>query len=534
MAGTTADAGREREHAEDAAGPIFPRGVFADEAIESRDGALELGRIGRAAWELRIALLVALAAGLGAMLAATYAAFEELGSLPVAVGGSLALLGLAIGLLHIRSITRERRHHALLEALVVTFASPRDIEGTASAAARLLVEGGVADACLIAVFQDGEEGEAGLAPLAAAGYPPLWLEGARSRLPAVPSAPVPATREDTALAGPWVSPLEPELGGAPWVARVPIARGEAALGLGLLLSRRRGMLGDAELLATIGTQLAAALDRASLYEAAYERAASLEEQDARRREFLYAIAHELRSPLTSIQTFAELLAREQGTFDGSSQLLLSSLTRGVDRLGELVEDLLELGRVEETEVRLELRTIDAAATLRASEEMLRPPFMEREQRLTLDLPEEPLEVHADRRALEQVLLNVLSNANRFTPTAGAVAVSARREGARVRIDIEDSGPGITPEDRAEIFLPFFRVQRDGAAQVPGSGLGLAVAKRLIELQGGTIWVEAGTGEGSATGSRFCVELGCPEPQSVADGPAPLASGQSGQPAQSGR
>ena len=100
-----------------------------------------LGASGRAAWELRIALLVALAAGLGAMLAATYAAFEELGSLPVAVGGSLALLGLAIGLLHIRSITRERRHHALLEALVVTFASPRDIEGTASAAARLLVEG---------------------------------------------------------------------------------------------------------------------------------------------------------------------------------------------------------------------------------------------------------------------------------------------------------------------------------------------------------------------------------------------------------
>ena len=530
MAGTTADAGREREHAEDTPGPIFPEGVFSDGEIEPRDGALELGRIGRAAWELRIALLAAIAAGLGAMLAATYAAFEELGPLPVAVGGSLALLGLAVGLLHIRSITRERRHHALLEALVATFASPRDIVGTARAAATLLVEGGVADACLIAVCQDGDAGEAGLAPLAAAGYPPGWLEGAGSRLPAVPSAAVPATREDAALAGPWIAPLEPALGGAPWVARVPIARGDAALGLGLLLSRRRGVLGDAELLAAIGTQLAGALDLASLYEAAYERAASLEQQDARRREFLYAIAHELRSPLTSIQTFAELLAREQRTFDGSSQLLLSALTRGVDRLGEFVEDLLELGRVEETEVRLEVRAIDAAATLRASEEMLRPAFMEREQRLTLDLPEEPLEVHADRRALEQVLLNVLSNANRFTPAAaaGAVAVSARREGARVRIVVEDSGLGIAPEDRAEIFLPFFRVQRDGAAQVPGSGLGLAVAKRLIELQGGTIWVEAGTGQGNATGSRFCVELGGPEPQSVGDEAAPLASAQSAQ------
>ena len=546
MASTTADEGRER--AGDAAGPTFSQGVLsaadgafaagdgviAETALDPGDGIPALARVRRAAWQLRIALLVAIAAGLGAVLAATYTAFEELHPLPLAVGASLALLGLAIGLLHIRDITRERRHHALLEALVTTFASPRDIAGTARAAAALLVGGGVADACLVTVSQDGDDGEAALAPLAAVGYPPSWLEGAASRLPAVPAAPLPATREEAALSGPWVAPLEPTLGSAPWVARVPIARGDAVLGLGLLLSRRRGMLGDAQLLATIGTQLAAALDLASLYEAAYERATALEEQDARRREFLYAIAHELRSPLTSIQTFAELLAREQQTFDGSSELLLSSLTRGVDRLGEFVEDLLALGRVEETEVRLELRQLDAAATLRAAEEMLRPAFMEREQRLTLDLPEAPLEVHADRRALEQVLINVLSNANRFTPTAGAVVVSARREGERVRIEVEDSGPGIATEDRAEIFLPFFRVQRDRAAQVPGSGLGLAVAKRLIELQGGTIWVEAATDEGATTGSRFCVELGGLEPQPAADEAAPRASEQAEQPEQTAR
>ncbi len=537
MARTTADAGRERERADDTPGPIFSRELLTEDESEPAGRTLRLGGIRRAAWELRIALLAAIAAGLGAMLAATYAAFERLDPLPVAVGGSLALLGFAIGLLHVRRITRERRHHALLQALVATFASPRDVAGTARAAAALLVDGGVAGACLIAVARDGDEGEAGLTPLVAEGYPANWIEGADSRLPAVPSAPVPAKREQAALAGPWIAPLEPALGRAPWVARVPIVRGDTVLGLALLAGRRRGVLGDAELLAAIGTQLAGALDLASLYEAAYERAASLEEQDARRREFLYAIAHELRSPLTSIQTFAELLAHEQQTFDGSSELLLSALTRGVDRLGEFVEDLLELGRVEETEVHLELRTVDAAATLRASEEMLRPAFMEREQRLTLDLPEEPLEVRADQRALEQVLINVLSNANRFTPTAGAVTVSARREGARVRIEVEDSGPGIAPEDRAEIFLPFFRVQRDGAAQVPGSGLGLAVAKRLIELQGGTIWVEAGTGEGDTTGSRFCVELDCLDSERAGDegdeatalAPAPAA-----QSAQSGR
>jgi signal transduction histidine kinase len=118
---------------------------------------------------------------------------------------------------------------------------------------------------------------------------------------------------------------------------------------------------------------------------------------------------------------------------------------------------------------------------------------------------------------------VLSNANRFTPAGGAVAVSVRRDGERVRIDVEDSGPGIATEDRAEIFLPFFRVQRDGAAQVPGSGLGLAVAKRLIELQGGTIWVEAASGGSDATGSRFCVELGVLGPVASAGAAAPPAS-----------
>lgn len=510
MATTSADSGFDVDPPEgaarpDRAGEIFPPPEAAPPEREAR-----LAGIRRAGWELRVALFAAIAAGVGAVLAAIYGAFGELDVLPAGVVGALALLGLAVGLLHIRRITAERRRHALLESLVETFATPRDIDGTASAAAQLLVAAGVADACLVAISEERDDGDTALAPVAAAGYPEGWLAIAEPRPFAVPAAPLPTAREEAGYAGPWVAALAPTLGDSPWVARVPLARGESVLGLAVLVSRQRGALRDGALLTAVGAQLAGALDLASLYEAAYQRAASLEEQDGRRREFLYAIAHELRSPLTSIQTFAELLAREEQSFDGTSELLLSSLTRGVDRLGEFVEDLLELGRVEEAEVRLELGEVDATATLRAAEEMLRPAFMEREQQLTLDLPDERLAVRADRRALEQVLLNVLSNANRFTPAAGAVAVSARREGARVRIDVEDSGPGIAPEDRTQIFLPFYRVQRDGAPQVPGSGLGLAVSKRLLELQGGSIWVEAGAG----SGSRFCVELGGPEPDAA--------------------
>ena len=366
---------------------------------------------------------------------------------------------------------------------------------------RDVAELGLADAVLVAVAREENAGESALAPLAAVGYPAGWLEEAAPRPLAVPSTPQAAERIET-RGDRWVRPLEPALGERPWVARVPVARDGASLGLLLLVARRRGALADAAALSAIGARLAAALDFASLYEAAFERAATLEAQDARRREFLYAIAHELRSPLTSIQTFAELLAREQHTLDSASELLLSSLSRGVDRLGGFVDDLLELGRVEETELRLVLGEVDVGEALRAAEEMLRPSFMEREQALTLELPEEPLRVRADARALEQVLLNLLSNANRFTPEEGSVTARASLAEGLVRIEVDDSGPGIDAADRAEIFQPFYRVQRDGAPEVPGSGLGLAVARRLIELQDGRIWVE----DGPEQGSRFCIEL----------------------------
>lgn len=510
---TIADTSAEASAARDGT-PLFPQ--LQREAPE-RPAGPTLRAIRRSGWELRLALLVAIAAALGAQLAATYAAFDQLDPLPTALGAGLALVGLAVGLVHIARLTRERRQSALIETLAETFSTPRDVAGAADSAARRLVDLGLADACLVAVAREQEEGETAITPLAAAGYPGGWLAEAEPRMLAVPKALPRAEREDGARDR-WLTPVASAFGEQLWVARVPIVRGDAVLGLVLLAAHRRGSLREAPLLEAVGAQLAGALDFASLYEAAYEHAARLEQQDSRRREFLYAIAHELRSPLTSIQTFAELLAREQQTLDGASEMLLSSLSRGVDRLGAFVDDLLELGRVEETEVRLQLTDVDVASTLRSAEAMLRPSFMEREQALAIELPEEALVAHADARALEQVLLNLLSNANRFTPEEGAVAVRALRHEDRVRVEVEDSGPGIAPEDRALIFQPFFRVQREDAAQVPGSGLGLAVARRLTELQGGRIWVEDATGRGS----RFCLELATLEGQPAPSEPKPLS------------
>ena len=141
--------------------------------------------------------------------------------------------------------------------------------------------------------------------------------------------------------------------------------------------------------------------------------------------------------------------------------------------------------------------------LRGAETILRPAFMARDQALTLETPDLPIRAIGDVRALEQVMLNLLSNANRFTPARGAVTVRVADREGRVRIEVQDSGPGIDPRDRQQVFDAFYRVHRAGAPEVPGSGLGLAVARRQTEMMGGRIWVQAVEG---GPGSVFCVEL----------------------------
>ena len=228
----------------------------------------------------------------------------------------------------------------------------------------------------------------------------------------------------------WLFALGSTLGQRPVVARVPLQRGDELLGALLLVAPQSGALGDRRLLETTSALLSAALDNARLYEATFEQTRDLELQDARRREFLYAISHELRTPLTSIRAFAELLTEQRATHtrgrgrannraDDEDQLF-DSLARGVDRLSELVEDLLRLGRSEEVTEDLEITPLDAAAALEAAAVIIRPAVMLRGQTLSLELPSTPLPALGEQRALEQTLINLLSNANRHTPEGGTI------------------------------------------------------------------------------------------------------------------
>ena len=422
------------------------------------------------------ALIVALLGG-QAIALAVLLRIDGLPNLALLGGAHVALATVLLAGLawHLHFLNREQRRQAIIEALIDALSTPARIEATAEATLAVLVGSGVGRAGLVAVVNTDEDDRRTLTPVAVVGARRGW---SAETIDADTRFTVVATRRERVTDDPWLLGFEGMVGRHPWVMRLPIERGDEQLGALLLASRRRGWLGDRVLMRTASTTLAAALDHGRQYQFAYERTRDLEEQNARRREFLYAIAHELRSPLTSIQAFAELLSSDRSLMEGDSDLLLSSLSRGVDRLAAFVNDLLDLGRVEDATLAMRVGPMDVTEALRGAETILRPAFMARDQALTLETPDAPMRAIGNERALEQIMLNLLSNANRFTPARGAVTVRVTDRDGRVRIEVQDSGPGIDPRDRQQVFEPFYRVHRAGAPEVPGSGLGLAVARQI--------------------------------------------------------
>ena len=468
--------------------PLSPR---AEEPARSPSGS-----------GLRLAALAILVAlGLlvlnGALLFAALERGDAVGIFAVEAVITLSLLGAA--LLHIRQLTKERRRYALGTVLGDLSSAPSDIESTARQALTVLIAHRVADAGAVALAGDDSEE---MRPVAAHGYPGGWIAGAPPR--ALPARGADVETGQDQHAHPWVSPIADGLGDHPWVARIPLLSGGNPIGLLLLAGRQRGPLNDHTLLARFGAQLATALDHAAMYEASYDREQGLEALDRRRRDFIAALAHELRTPLTSIQAFSDLLQLQPMAMDETAEQLVDSLNQGVQRLNFLVDDLLDLGQSESTGFTVTPTLVDLPALFGSAETLLRPAYLLRQQSLSIEIGEGGHAVLADRQRLEQVLLGLLSNANRYTPPGGTVAARSVAAEGNVRIEVDDSGEGVPEGLRKRIFDPYYRVDRDDAT-VHGSGLGLAVARQLIELQSGRIWVE----QSPAGGARFCVEL--PQP-----------------------
>ena len=213
-----------------------------------------------------------------------------------------------------------------------------------------------------------------------------------------------------------------------------------------------------------------------------------------RRDFVANASHELQTPLTAIRGFAEtLLANSLPPDKVRSQIEV--ILRNAERLGNLIRDMMELSRIESRRVPLQPSEVDVVKLTRLVLRDMEPRTRERSLRVSLEQAE-PVAAWADRRALEQVLTNLLDNAVKYTDPGGSVTVHVGSTPDAVRISIRDTGIGIPAEDQARIFERFYRVDKARSRALGGTGLGLAIVKHLVQAMDGEIYVESHPGQGS--------------------------------------
>jgi two-component system phosphate regulon sensor histidine kinase PhoR len=216
--------------------------------------------------------------------------------------------------------------------------------------------------------------------------------------------------------------------------------------------------------------------------------------EAVRREFVANVSHELRTPLTAIKALVDTL--EGGAIDDPevAPTFLSRIVSEVDRLADLVDDLLDLGRLDSGRVTLRLTEVAPAELMSGGIERLIPLIERAHLSLTVDVAERLPNVRADQARIEQVLLNLVHNAVKFTPPGGELNLSATASRDVVRFNVRDSGIGIPHDELPRLFERFYKA--DKARRTDGTGLGLAIAKHIVQLHGGAIWADSTVGIGS--------------------------------------
>ena len=222
----------------------------------------------------------------------------------------------------------------------------------------------------------------------------------------------------------------------------------------------------------------------------------LETTSRHKSEFLANMSHELRTPLNAIIGFSQVLRERMfGEINEKQAEYLDDILSSGNHLLSLINDVLDLSKVEAGQVGLEVAPFSLREALERGLAMVRERAANSGVQLTLE-PDTSLEiVDGDERRIRQVIFNLLSNAVKFTPSGGRVNVSSARLDGEVRVAVADTGPGIALEDRSRIFEEFQQTEA-GAQQREGTGLGLALSKRLVELHGGRIWVDSEVGRGS--------------------------------------
>jgi CheY-like chemotaxis protein len=241
---------------------------------------------------------------------------------------------------------------------------------------------------------------------------------------------------------------------------------------------------------------------------------ALREADRRKDEFLATLSHELRNPLAPIRTAVEVMRLARGN-PALLEQARATLERQLQHLVRITDDLLEVSRITQNKIELQRRRLDLRSIVHGAIEATRPLIDSRAQTLVLDLPDRPLWADADATRLAQAFSNLMNNAAKYTESGGRISIAAAANGSHAVITVTDTGVGIPPAMLPRIFDMFTQLQAHRDRTLGGLGIGLSLAKRLVELHDGTIDARS---DGPGRGSTFVVRLPM---TSAPDEPAPV-------------
>ena len=241
----------------------------------------------------------------------------------------------------------------------------------------------------------------------------------------------------------------------------------------------------------------------NLYEQERQLRQQLEEEMNRRIEFTRTLAHELKTPLTSVVASSDSLLAK--LHDEPLLSLARNIGRGASNLNSRIDELLDMAKGEVGILELKLETVDVMQLLRDAADNMAPVAAGQSQTLVLEVPPSLPQVRADAARLQQVVLNLLSNALKFTPRDGKIKLKAGEKSGALIVEVQDTGPGVSVEEQERLFKPYQRLESD-KGRLSGLGLGLALCKTLVELHEGQIWVKSRTGRGATFGFSLPLEV----------------------------